>query len=351
MGAFPKVVVNTKVSIVAIVSLVVGLGWAVQAFATLYAGSRLSLRELQIDVTNPASLTVNTSQLSVQSAAALNGLLLADGAHCTASGTDHTCGIGPRLGPVTISAPSSVRVREPQDYKFFKPLFTAIIPGSNAFMHRSPVIIHPFKTVVDYSNTNAEIATASMVADEYTSTRQISEAALNTGQSGAADNGIEMLSGISVTSGTGAVVVSFRAASDRRVYMTSDEPGGFSGVSVTTTIQLAQRSGNGFVTWSPNGLLDQNCLTYGLEGLTCREQADRDNLNHEIAVYVPGTAIGGSLNYPGFVNFRIEIIGLAEGDWTLTLSSTTEVKIYRQSPPLRPPPRFGDFRCRFKHCP
>jgi len=321
-------IMNTKITTLAAISLAIGLGWVSQASATIYAGSRLNIQNLNIvpsdDTNTPfAGVTVNDWSFSVAGTARLNGNSTGGNISCSGNGVSvGNCGAGPRLGPQTNNAPGSVPVRGANDYSFFNP--------------------GPFAAAGDYGNSNAEITTAAVNGDAATSTIQITESELNMGLDAGSTSSIISNTGFSFSfslsggGGAGSMSVSFLADPDLLSFMSAAELGGTSVAAVDASFTLTQNTGGfGFVTWAPNGLLDGNCIAVGP---ACVEFADGDNLNREVSTNTPGThdsssdSRGNHTPDPGLVNFAINITGLADGDWTLALSAGTRTDVTRRVP-------------------
>lgn len=313
------------------VSAAMALGISEQASASLYAGSRLFIENLQILVNNTnVGTAINTFTFTTNATASLNGTDATGPNAGINQCSDAGCTVGP---PVLESVASEgTPARTSGDYSFF---------GPN----------HSTQT---YAGSGAEISTAQLVNGVPTSTKQISEVELaGTGIAGA-DTTISSETSLNwsfvnpVDGGT--LLLSFEA--DPNLFLEADTPDlkDFTATGeVTTQFTLSGANGE-LVQWDPDG------NTFGIEAadfsecqdgglgnnVVCSEAVDSEDLN-TLRTLPFGNPINrgysdNRVTLPaaspdlGLQTYQIFVTGLSQGEYSITLNSGTTTTISQTVP-------------------
>lgn len=311
---------NLKKSAVAMaVAGVLALGVASNASASVYAGSRLLVDELVITITNLAVPALEDFSFTTAANSSLNGATNNDSDTCGSLGT--ACSL---VSPVlestsTLGAPA----RGPGNFSFFGP------GVSNT-----------------YTSAGSQIGSAEVVNGTPTNVSQISEAEVAGPGVGFSNTVVNSETSFDfdftvISGSTGNLTLSFLANPD--LYVAVDTPGLLSALAstaISTSFVLTGENGD-IVSWTPDG------NTFGIvaadfgdcDGVTCVENADEEDLNLTRTLPAGNPQTGGySDSRPGggtdnsFGSYNIEISGLAEGAYTLSLTATSFARAQQTVP-------------------
>lgn len=326
------------------VTLALGVGWAGQVSAGVYAGSSLDLRNLQIvilegdqstpiglnnfgqfdfNVTNTATLTPNVP-----------GAVIAPGGAC----------LGNAAGGTTTCAPSSsgaVLAPGPADINGGR---TA---GATEFAFLGP---NGDAGGVDYGSASGIIVTSAIVdvanglvvpAIGPTETRQIAEAELNSKEtaSGNADIGSTTSINVSfVISGPGFVAIQFEADPSLLAQIDdSTASGATSSANMRFSLKLSEDSGPNEFEWLPTLVTGGACTTnVSSVGIGCISEVVAENLNGQVtASNTPfsqdeASRLGSDV---GFQAYSLFVGGLTAGAYTLSINEFTNANVTRAQVP------------------
>lgn len=306
-----------NITLAAAASVLVGLGTAGQAAASVYGGSKLDVSNLTVDFLDasgaPITGAVTGFTFNVEDSATLNGANDGNAAGCGQlnGGTDCST-TAPVLKVPAANAPGSSPLRSNGDYSLFG-------PGSG-----------------QYANSNAEITAAELVTNNPTSTKQVSEAEITDDGQGQASTNIQSNTSFRFNFAldqTGSVVLSFNA--DPSMQALVDLPAGQSGLAqsnIGATFTLNGLDGQGSASWSPQGTAANDCVTSG--GVTCVEDSDGADLNNNLGV---GPSNSNLTYFPGSQFFGLTVDNLAAGRYTLTLAALTSVNVRKATVPVTVP--------------
>lgn len=290
-----------------------------QAMASIYGGSKLEIRNLEITITDGDGNDQSGSapgffNFTVTNSAVLNGLSTPlSTASCQGlpgiPGGLNTCGADPTLDTNASNAPLSSVTRANNDFSYFG-------PGND-----------------QYANSDSLIRTSELTDDLTTSTAQIAEAELQTGSTASANANIESTTALNfnftVTSPGSTLQLTFEADPDLLAQIDQDSGflGGSASASIAQSLNLtrANADGGGSVNWAPQGTTVNNC-SVSIAGVTCVEDDDGADLNRGVSASVnPQTAEYGRTSNTGFFIFGITISDLPEADYSVALSGNTVV--------------------------
>jgi len=306
-----------------------------QAAASVYGGSRLLIQNLDVEVVDSDGDEVFTAagnfQFTENITAALNGAAAPPqsetcfGEPGTPPGPNNCNAAQPRLDAQPANAPGGGVTRTNNDYSYFGPGLS------------------------EYANSDSVIDSAELTLDDFTFTRQIAEAELQTGDTANANAEIQSttqlsLTGLSVPPG-GTVELSFEADPDllAHIFQGAGFAGGNTQANINMTFGLTRTTGGGGeVSWAPQGTGATNDCTVGpalaLAGVTCVETADGEDLNRTIAVSTNNSSSSFSRANNVFSNFGAEITGLPAGAYSLSLNALTSTSMNQSFAPPPPPP-------------
>lgn len=313
---------NTKLKLLALsASVLAGLA-AAPAHAYVYGQSSLLINALAINISPVAGAEVTNFTFTNTNTAFLNGVGGATQATC--SGADGLPGPGtnncnpdfPRLNPAAMNAPGgdAGATRGDLDFSFKGPA------GG-----------------LQFSNSASAIDQSSLTGDAFgTWTRQIAESELQTGSSASASSLIQSITGFTFTftvAAPGSLSLSFSANPDQYSEINELLNGLFSAQSnMSVSFTLQQQGGSRFATWAPNGGVNAgDCIAVG--GLSCAESNDTQNLNAPIGTVLNNNVAQLSHDGNVFTLFGINIDGLIEGTYSLTLAANTSTQLSRTPVP------------------
>lgn len=304
-----------KSALAAAVVATLALGATEQAVASVYARSYFELTNLGILISDdggatPGGATIDNFNFQVTDSAQLNnGATDANGIGCFGTpgipgvGTNN-CGLDPAVDIDAANAAGGAPVRSNNDFSFFG-------PGTD-----------------QYSNSDAVIYAAQLTGDAATHTEQIAESELQSGSQASASAEIQSTTGFTfhfVVDGANFLRIGFDSALD--ILARIDDPAGTlqtAQANVDVQFTLENDNTGDFFIWSPNGDTATGCLTtFGL----CAETADDFDLNRNAGTTTDGTTAANSRAGGG--HHAVELTGLFDGDWTLTLNALTSTSLSR----------------------
>lgn len=318
----------------AAVTAALAIGAVGEAAATVYAGSRLDIDNLRINIIPPQLATSFNFDLS--NTATLNNV-------SATSGTGdpllaNSCGgIPAPTGPNSCGGAGSSLVLNAG---------AANAPGGPAGSAiRLDNVMTFFGPGGDYANSDSVINDAQLVGDGATDTDNIAEASLDSLASASARSELQSVTGFRFTftiNAPGSLALSFDADPDMRALVTAAEGiGSTAGANLNTSFSLQQDTDLlggtlGSVNWNPQGTSVNDCTTTG--GLICTETADTQDLNINVGATTPGASpavhsfgAGDLLFGDALTAFGISVSNLKAGTWTLTLNEVKSVNLRRVS--------------------
>lgn len=317
---------NIKRSTLAIaVSALVGLGMAGQAAAGVYAGSRLQIDNLTINITNVGPPGVTGYTFNLDNTATLNGVSATTAgisSTCNSLGSPACSATDPALTAVAANAPGSAPLRvdgAANNWDFLG-------PGASQ----------------TYANSDSEIQEAQLTTGNPTDTIQISEAEVAGTGTGQSSTTVQSNTNFTFTfvigPGGGSFVLDFDADPD--LYVAVDTLGNFLGAlaqaNTGATFTLTSNTG-ARVQWSPDGLAGGFTQCAGVT--SCTEDNDDESLNNTVGLPAGNPADAGISDArkagvvdPGLSDFGITVLGLPSGDYSLTLAATSSVNVVQAVP-------------------
>lgn len=301
----------TKTTLAMAVTATMALGMAEQASASVYAGSRLLISDLLIGVTNLSQPALQGFTFTTNATANLNGVETVDGKTCDQISCSN-------VAPVLTSVASQgAPIRAAGDFTFFGP-------------------VHGTQT---YSNGGAQINNAELSTGNPTSTNQISEVEIAGNGVGFATTAVGSETALNFVfnlAGTGNLSLKFKA--NPNIFVAVDTPGlvppVFASGSISASFNLAGPNGTQ-ISWAPNG----QAGGFGdCDGVTsCTEVSDSINLNVTRTLPFGNPSSNGFSDARfgvdnGFQDFEILISGLAAGQHTLSLNTTTFARAQQNVP-------------------
>jgi hypothetical protein len=324
----------------AAVAAVLSAGMSDEASASIYARSYLEIDNLALRISDdggvtPGGASVKNFQFFLTNTAFLNGVGGATQATCfglpgaPAAGTNN-CNPRPNTGlntPGTIldaaaaNGGGSNPVRANNDFSYFG-------PGAN-----------------EYSSSDSVIYTAQLTNGagfSPTHTEQIAESELQTGSSASASAEIQSLTGFIfefTVAGANQIDIAFTSDSSRFVQI-NDAVAVTAGAQANMEVEfrLENDSTGDFFLWRPNGNTASGAGgSFGVG----TELADDFDLQNDFGVStldvscagapVPGACPSLGATQIG-ANHALNLVGLYDGDWTLTLSAFTSTSLTRAIP-------------------
>lgn len=309
-----------KTTLATAVAATLALGMSGQAAASVYAGSRLEVQNLTINITGAnGGVGITGYTFNLDNTARLNGV------PDTSAGISTNCNsVG--LPGCTVS-PASPLTANAANAPGSNPL--RVDGAANNFDFFGPVISKD-KT---YANSDSEIKTAQLVDGVPSSAVQITETEV--AGTGTAQSSTTVQSNTSFTftfdigAGGGSFVLDFDADPDLYVAVdTLNLIGAFAQANTGGTFTLTSNNGTS-VQWTPNGVAGgfTSCT-----GATCVEDNDEESLSNTIGLPSGNPNSAGisdtrSANDLGFSDFGITVNGLASGSYALTLKTDTSVNV------------------------
>jgi hypothetical protein len=289
-------------------------GVAGTASAYVYGLSHLNVASLVFagsPTTGPISFT-----FSLANTATLNGVNAIETAECSGVvGGATTCGAAPTLDALQASIPAGARGPENN--------FAFVGTGSQ------------------YASSDSIIYSAQLVNGVPSAAEHIAEA--NLLNNGTACANAELQSNTTLTFANIGVLnsftLNFNADPDMRAAIS--ELSGFNSsqtnLNASFTFQSNETDASGealiTVTWSPQGTGGANdCVVSGSgsAGVTCTEIADTQDLNRNVGTGTSPSDLSHSLDAADLLTaFGIEVLGLTNVNYSLTLNSVTSVDLRR----------------------
>jgi hypothetical protein len=184
-----------------------------------------------------------------------------------------------------------------------------------------------------YSNSDAVITSAELVTGNPTNLQVIAESNLAGGGSSAtAQSAIQSTTGFTihfVVSGINVFQITFNAdAISSSAFIDSLGTKGTSQADITTSLKLV-KDGSTTVkaNWSPDGSSVGTCNASG--GITCASVVEGTDLNHHAGV----TTNGATDLFTGTGFFKLQLAGLIDGNYTLTLQTQSQTTVTRVPEP------------------
>ena len=330
-----------KSTLAAAVATIVGLGVVSEAAAYVYAGSKIDISTLTVDLFDLNGVlvqpgdprtTVNSFSFGVSGNSLLQGSADSDSLICggipgSPPGPNTCNAASPRLGATAGANPANA-VNSPNS-SLFRPT------GSYAFLGPTGAD--------DFANANAEITTATLTFDATTTTAQISETELNNKTSASSSTNVDSTTGFTFTIVGGGVSdldkieIRFLADPDALVEIAGANAAPSALATIGMTISLTENvAGGAQLSWSPKGTAVNDCTINGTVGtLACVETADSEDLNINIATAVDPSSVPYSLDGVNLLPYGIDITGLSgfgTSSWTFALAPTTSTLVLQQAP-------------------
>ena len=312
-------------TLAAAVTAALAMGASGQAAAYVYGASGLNIDQLALVISPFSSVSINRFDFNLTNTATLNGVPTIQVASCGGlpGATNNTCSsIDPALNALAANAPGSTLLRV--DNATTANSFTFYGPGAGG----------------DWSNSDTVINTAELVQlGSPTKTNQIAESLLNNGTQAAASAQITSITGFTLNftlvGGPASLTLSFLADPDMQAAIIGELGSSFSAqANMAVTFSLQQNTGGtGFITWSPQGTLANDCGA--LFGPTCTETNDSEDLNINVGTVANNTTENNSFGpgVSGLVPYGISVGGLTAGIWSLTLNAVTSTNLARVPEP------------------
>ena len=299
-----------KAKLAAALSAAIGMGFAGQAAAYVYAGSALDISDLTLtfrDATGGLITGINPNfTFNVEDSATLNGANDANAAACSSFGG---CGVAPVLSVDAANAPGGDITRLNSNYSLFG-------PGSGT-----------------YANSNTEITDAQLVTGSPTATSQVAESELAGGNAqGQASTNIQSNTtftlNFTLLGATGPASLELRFLADPELQAEVNQMPwqlGLAQANVEASFDLNRTDGGSeSISWDPQGTAANDCNASG--GASCAEVADSEDLNRTLGI---GTANGNATYSLGnaATSFGIDIGNLSAGNYSLTFAALTSTNV------------------------
>jgi len=341
---------NNKILALA-VSTALTLGVSGQASASIYAGSSLSIENLNVFVANaaPDEGTPVAPAVDLE-----NDFFFTAGATATLNGAS-----APGVDSITCTGQTDCA------HAAGDPVLQMIknAPGGDVTRTDATTFLGPVHGDQTYANSAAEITSATLVDAVPTSTNQIAEVEIAGSGHGVSESSIKSTTTFSFTfevADGGVFALNFDA--DPNMFVTLDTPGVLPPIEATTRMSASATltGGNGVnVAWSADGEFattndldfngnnisqaeaDYNNLfssTNCSGGVACIETADAYNLNQTVTL--PPNLNPAYNGYEdsrfgvdnGFGSFGFAVSNLDAGAYTLVLSATTFAEAQQNVP-------------------
>lgn len=312
-------------NLAAAVTAALAMGVAGQAAAGVYAGSRLEIQNLTLNITGATSGQVDGYTFNLDNTATLNGVsdtTVGISTNCNSVGLPGCSVISPVLSALAANAPGGAPLRVDgavNNFNFFG-------PGAGQ----------------TYSNSDSEITTSELVqgVGVPTSTRQISETELagtGTGQSSTnVQSNTQFTFTFDIGAGGGSLVLDFDADPD--LYVAVNTLNLIAALAQANTGATFTFSGNDgtLIRWSPDGLTGGFTSCGGVT--SCTENNDDESLNNSIGLPTGNPASAGISDNRstspdlGWSDFGITILGLRSGSYSGTFAATSSVNAVQRVP-------------------
>lgn len=309
-------------TLAAAIAAIAGMGLAGEAAADVYAGSKLEISNLTLNITGATQGGITGFTFNLDNTATLNGVsATTPGISSTCNNLLPTCAASPAspLTAVAANAPGGTLQRvdgAANNFSFFGPTGTDT-----------------------YANSDSEILTAQLVDGVPTSTVQISEAQIagnGTGQSSTnVQSNTQFTFTFNVDTG-GTLVLDFDANPALYVAVnTLNLIGALAQANTGASFALTSTNGTS-VRWTPDGIKG-NAFSSCVGVTSCTEDNDDESLNNTVGLPA-GNPVGvgisdaRSSNDVGLSDFGITIAGLRAGSYSLTLAATSSVNVVQRVP-------------------
>jgi hypothetical protein len=292
-------------------ALAVGLGFAQQSAASVYARSYSALSDLTVVLSDDGGVSpgggfVRSFNFQLTNTATLSGVSAIETANCNGTVAANNCSVAaPTLDAAAANAPGSLPNRANNDFTFFG-------PGTD-----------------QYANADSVVYSAQLTGDPSSSTEQIAEAEIQTATAASSSAEITSTTGFTfefTVAGADQLAITFSAIAD---YLAAiDDPAGANQTAqANTRLQFTlSNDANSALTGSftPDGAGTAECAAGG--GVTCTALLDEFDLNTDVGVSTDGQSSGRSTAGAGF---SVVFGNLSDGDWTLTLNNLTSTLVNR----------------------
>lgn len=277
------------------------------ANAYVYATSRLFINDLSIGFAG-TTVSILGFTFDLTNTASMNGPSVVSGASCNSLGAPACSLVSPVLDAAAVNAPGSTLLR-----------------SNNVFGYLGT-------TPTDsYSGSDSVIDTATLVQGIPTSTKQIAESLLNVNGAAKANAEIQSNTGISLTFsavGGGSMFITFSADPDMKAAVAGDPGLYLAQANLNVSMTLDNNTTGDSVSWAPQGTVAEDCSASG--ALSCFELSDTQDLNRNAGAALNPSTTLHSFSDGVFTFFGLEIDGLSDGIYTLTLNGVTSTSITRQ---------------------
>ncbi len=309
-----------KTTLAATVSAVVGLGFAGQAAANVYAGSRLLFQDLSVLVQDSAGniQPATNFNFSMTNTGSLNNVPDIEVANCSGAPFPgaNTCGgpgAGAVLDPLAAEVPGGAR------------------GGENNYNFRGPGLGND-----PYGTGDSVVDDAQLAGDATTATRQIAEAEIN-GSNTSASGSAEITSSTGFTftftlPTTGNISLSFEAdpALLADINVGPEVTAATAAANMRAEFHVTQDTGGTQEAfYRPDGNTATGCIVIG--GVGCAETTDSEDLNGAVSATTVPISVDAESRAPaadpGFQAFAVTLTNLNPGTWTFELNAFTSANV------------------------
>jgi len=311
-------------TLAAAIAAIAGMGLAGEASAEIYAGSKLEIANLTINITD-ADVDITGYTFNLANTARLNGVNDTSpgiSADCNSIGLPACSPTGSPLTADAANAPGSTIQRvdgSGTNFSFLGP------NGTDTF-----------------ANSDSEILTAQLVDGIPSSTVQITEAQIAGSGTAQATTTVQSNTtftfNFTLTAG-GTLVLDFDANPALFVAVNTLNLIGAPFAQANTGASFSLTGDNGTaIQWNPNGFKTGAAAEFvSCLGATCSEDNDEEALNNSLGLPagnpqskgISDVRAGGKTT---FSNFGITLTGLQAGTYSLTLAATSSVNVAQRVP-------------------
>jgi len=318
-------------SLAAAAAACVGLLAAAPAHALVYAVSHLNVENFVLSLGGLSGPTaINSYTFDMANSSSMNGVTSSGGTRQQSCGSLATpCGLVVPLDP-TIAVVGAGPFAMVNDFMMYTP------PGATS-----------------YSRADGLLSAAELVQGVPTSFQLIAESLLNINGQAAANADVQSTTNLRASftvSGGGGSTLSLRFEADPdQQAMINDLPGLFSAASnMTSSFTLTRESDGSSIQWSPRGLgasaatgagVFAPCFVgFGFLGATCQVTDDAKALNGNVSTGVNPNTVSrdfvdlGNPNNNDLGLFGVQITGLTDGNYSITLNAGVSTSIRRAVP-------------------
>jgi len=311
----------TKSLLAAAVSMPLAIA-AGNATASVYAHSGIQLEDLTLLVLDsgvPGGVPNINFSFDTTNSAVLNGDGAIENDSCSGTPASNNCGpSGGIIDALVANAPGSSPLQVNNS-------FTLQGLGSDEYAYADSLV------------TNAQLVNA-----QPTDTQQLVETELQTGTQASANTNLQSTSGLEFSftiAGGDTMEVDFTADPTMRAAILGELPGDYTSLaSMAVTFLLTNDDDGSFLRWAPNGTVDNGCGVFdnsggaGVEALACTETADAEDIGSNSVNASTNGADSTFSSAAGFGAYGVDIVGLYDGDWTLSLRIETSTSLSRNVP-------------------